>query len=166
LELDASTQKEGSVVEDRLGIEDLGGMMSLLHEQMRDLAALQEKRTTLVAKATAAEGAVEVTVDVQGVVSEIVIEETYLDDNELADLGGHIVSAVRKAAQEVGRQSAALLEPMTQRRQTMRSMTDIAGEMPDFSEVMSFFNPPTPPPNEPRVEGDEENSAYPNVRNV
>jgi DNA-binding protein YbaB len=156
------------VVENHLRAEDLGDMMSLLHEQMRDLAALQEKRTSLVAKATAAEGAVEVTVDVQGVVSEIVIEDTYLDDNELAELGGHIVSAARKAAQDVGRQSAALLEPMTRRRQTMRSLTDVDGEMPDFSEVLSFFNPPTTPPNEPatRVDDDEGTSAYPNVRNA
>ncbi|OBF30219.1 hypothetical protein A5724_23635 [Mycobacterium sp. ACS1612] len=154
------------MVENLLRAEDLGDMMSLLHEQMRDLAALQEKRTSLMAKATAAEGAVEVTVDVQGVVCDIVIEEDYLDDNELAELGGHIVSAVRKAAQDVGRQSAALLEPMTRRRQTMRSLTDVDGEMPDFSEVLSFFSPPTALPNEPetQVEVDEGSSAYPNVR--
>ena len=155
-------------MEDHLRADDLGDMMSLLHEQMRDLAALQERRTTLAAKATAAEGAVEVTVDAQGVVSEIVIEETYLDGNELAELGGHIVSAAREAAQDVGRQSAALLEPMTRRRQAMRSMTDPSGEMPDFSQVLSLFNPPTTSPEqvETRFEDGEETSFYPNVRNV
>jgi DNA-binding protein YbaB len=155
-------------VEDRLGAGDLGAMMSLLGEQMRDLAALQERRRTLVAKATAARGAVEVTVDVQGVVCEVVIEETYLDDNELAELGGFIVGAVRTAARDVGGQSAALLEPMTRRRETMRSMTDVAGEMSDFSEVSSFFDPPTTPSNdaETRVEDDEGTSVYPHVRSA
>ena len=48
------------------------------------------------------------------------------------------------------------------------TVTDIAGEMPDFSEVLSFFNLPTTPPNEAgrRVDDDEGTSGYPNVRSV
>lgn len=148
--------------------DDFDELIELMQDQMRDVSALQAKRSALVAKVTAADGAVEVKVDARGAVTDVVIEETYLNDFELAELGGHIVDAARKATTEVGRQTARLLEPLSQRRKAMRSMSEIAQDLPDFAEVLSLINPPTDTPDaaEARADGDgPDGSSYPKVRN-
>jgi DNA-binding protein YbaB len=73
----------------------------------------------VVGEGAAADGTVEVTVDARCMVTEIVIDETYLEEFELAELGGHIVGAARAAGQEVGRQAAALGAPLSERRKAI-----------------------------------------------
>jgi DNA-binding protein YbaB len=148
---------------------DFAEMMAMVQDQMRDLSTMQQKRSQLAATAKAADGAVEVTVDAQGVVTGIVIDESYLDEFELADLGGHITGAAREAAQDVGRQAAALLAPSIERREAIRALSDIAVDVPELGDVLSHLNLPASVPDGPAAAGGGEqgsggNSSSPSVR--
>lgn len=116
---------------------ELGEVLALVQEQMADLAELQKKRATLTAKAAVADGAVEVTVNAQGTVIETVIDESYLDDFDFADLGAHITEAAQSAAREITRRSAQLLAPLTERRTRLPSLSAVVDGAPDLSDLMS-----------------------------
>jgi DNA-binding protein YbaB len=116
---------------------DFTEVLALVQEQMREQSAVQHKRSALVAKAAAADGAVEVSVNAQRVVTAVVIDESYLDDFEFADLGGHIVEAARAAAGEIERRAAALLAPLAERRRAISALADIVVDAPDFGNAIS-----------------------------
>src|SRR5262245_54089995 len=134
------TPRIGDPVDNDAMRHEVEDVLALVQEQMRDLSAMHEKRSKLTAKATAADGAVVVTVDAHGVATDIVIDESYLTEFELAELGAHITGAARAAAQDVERQAAALLEPLTQRRAAIQALSDTAVDMPDLGEVLSHLN--------------------------
>jgi DNA-binding protein YbaB len=149
---------------------DFANVLALVQEQMRDLSTMQRKRVALSAKAAAADGTVEVTVDARCMVTEIVIDETYLEEFELAELGGHIVGAARAAGQEVGRQAVALGAPLSERRKAISALSGMV-DVPEFAEVISNLNPPAsvvPDELRPNDSGDEEGwedgPSFPTVR--
>ena len=148
---------------------DLTHVLSLVQEQMQDLSLMQQKRAALTATATAADKTVEVTVDAQRMVTSTVIDESYLDEFEFADLGGYITAAAQEAAQEIERQSAALLAPLTERRNEISSLSSLVVDAPDFHDLIAGLNPSAPGAPEPRRADDgndglEEHSPYPTVR--
>lgn len=112
-------------------------VLALVQEQMRELTAMEEKRATLTATGTAADGTVEVTVDSQRMVISTVIDESYLEDFELADLGGYVTAAAQGAGVEIDRVAAGLLAPLTQRREELTSVVGSAVDVPDFAEMLS-----------------------------
>lgn len=148
---------------------DFANVLALVQEQMRDLSAMQQKREALSAKATAADGTVEVTVDARCMVTEVVIDETYLDEFELAELGGHIVSAAQAAGQEIGRRAAALGRPLSERRKAISALSGMV-DVPEFAEVISNLNASVPVvpgdvrPTDRGDEGWEDGPSFPNVR--
>ena len=79
---------------------ELADVLALAQEQMADLAAMQKKRVQLTATVAVAGGTVEVTVNVQGLVTNTVIDEDYLDDFDFADLGDHVTSAAQRNGTE------------------------------------------------------------------
>lgn len=113
---------------------------------MADLAAMQKKRAALTASAAVADGTVEVTVNVQGILTRTVIDESYLDEFDFSDLGEYITQAVQAAAQEVGKRSAELLVPLSERRKQLPVLSDIVEGAPDFREFMPdlTIKPPLP----------------------
>jgi DNA-binding protein YbaB len=123
---------------------DLSHVLALVEEQMRELSVIEQKRSAIVATATAADGMVEVTVDAQRLVSSIVIDESYLNDFDFADLGGHVTTAARKAGEEVEQRSAALLAPMTQRRAEISSVAGSGGGVPDLEVLLSGLRSAVP----------------------
>lgn len=148
---------------------DFDHVLALVQEQMEDLSVMQQKRAALTATATAADETVKVTVDAQRMVTSTVIDESYLDDFELADLGGHITTAAQEAAQKVEREAAALLAPLTERRKEISSLSSLVEDAPDFHDLITGLNPPAPaaPAARRADEGDdglEEHSPYPTVR--
>jgi DNA-binding protein YbaB len=148
---------------------DVTHIVALVQEQLGELAAVQQKRSALTATATAADGAIEVTVDAHRMVTKTVVDDSYLDDFELADLGGHITTAAQAAAREIERQSAALLAPVTERRNEILSHSRPVGDMPSLQELMSILNPERPAADRlrPTDNGDDvwaEGSHYPTVR--
>jgi DNA-binding protein YbaB len=148
---------------------DFANVLALVQDQMRDLSAMQQKRAALSAKATAADGTVEVTVDARCMVTEIVIDETYLDEFELAELGAHIVGAAQAAGQEIGRRATALTAPLSERRKAISALSGMV-DVPDFAEVLSNLNASVPVvPDELRPtdrgdEGWEDGPSFPTVR--
>jgi DNA-binding protein YbaB len=148
---------------------DLAQVLSLVQEQMQDLSVMQQKRAALIATATVAGGTVKVTVDAQRMVTSTVIDESYLDEFEFADLGGHITTAAQQAAQEIERRSAALLAPLTERRTQISSLSSLVVDAPDFQDLITGLNPagPAGPEAGRAAEGDDgldEHSPYPTVR--
>lgn len=129
--------------------QDFSHVLSLVQEQMRDLSVMQQRRAALTATATAADGTVEITVDAQRMVTKTVIDESYLDEFELADLGGYITTAAQDAAREIERKSAGLLTPLTQRRQEISSFSGLVPDSPDFAELLSSLTEMAPPPSVP-----------------
>jgi DNA-binding protein YbaB len=113
---------------------NLTDVMALVQEQMRDLSVMQQKRSALTAKGFAADGMVEVSVDAQRVVTGVVIDESYLKEFELADLGGHITSAAQSAGREIEERSAALLAPVNQRRTAISELAAV--DVPEFGDLM------------------------------
>lgn len=116
---------------------ELAEVLALAQEQMADLAVMQKKRAALTAEAAVADGTVEVTVNAQGIVTRTVIDESYLDEFEFADLGGYITAAAQAAAQEVGRRSAEMLTPLNERRKKFPSLSGIVDGAPDLREMMT-----------------------------
>jgi DNA-binding protein YbaB len=120
---------------------ELEETLELVHEHLADLAVVEKKRAALSATATAADGTVEVTVDARGIVSATTVDDSYLDDFEMADLGDFVTAAAQEAAGEVGRQSAELLAPLADRRARFPSLSDIVDGAPDLRELMSHLHP-------------------------
>lgn len=148
-------------------------VLALVQQQMRDLAEMREKRSTIAAKATAASGTVEVTVDAQRMVVKTVIAETYLDDYELTELGGYITTAAQAAAREVERRTAALIKPLSERRKEISGSAGLLTNAPGLEELMSGLDSLLPSPDAPvladggrdsRDAVGEEDSSYPIVR--
>lgn len=140
--------------------------MALVQEQMADLAVAREKRAALTARAVVADETVEVTVDARGVVTKTVIDESYLDEFDFADLGGYITAAAQAAAGEVGRRGAELLAPLRDRRKLMPSLSDIVDGAPDLQSLLDRVAPGNPGESRSVNEGDgwDEPTAHPTVR--
>jgi DNA-binding protein YbaB len=144
-------------------------VMALVQEQMQELTAMEQKRATLTATGTAADGTVEVTVDAQRLVTSTVIDESYLDDFEFADLGGYITTAAQAAGVEIEQRSAALLAPLTQRREEISSASGSVVDIPDFQEMVSGLRASTTVDGPMRTgdagdAGAEEVPSFPTVR--
>ena len=105
-----------------------------------------------------------VTVDARGVVSKTDVDESYLDDYELADLGDFVTAAAQEAAGEVGRRSAELLAPLAERRARFPSLSDIVDGAPDIRDLVSHLHSADRPPQPTDDGGYEATSDYPTVR--
>lgn len=142
-------------------------VLALVQEQMADIAAVQREQAQLTASAEAADGLVEVTVDARGHVIETVIDETYLDEYELEELGGHVTEAAQSAAQLVAQRASALMVPIDERRRMLPSLSDIADGAPDLRDLTRsvYGNDDTTvvPAGEPE-DDDRDESAFPTVR--
>jgi DNA-binding protein YbaB len=161
--------RKGFEVNNDAADHDVAHVLSLVQEQMRDLSVMQQKRSELTAKGTAADGTVEVTVDAQRMVTKAVIDESYLDEFELADLGGYITTAAQQAAREIEQRAAALLAPLTKRRTEISSLSGLVADVPDFHDLITGLTSPAPGAGEARGaderdDGTQESSHYPTVR--
>jgi DNA-binding protein YbaB len=143
-------------------------VLALVQEQMQELSVMKQQQSAITATATAADGTVEVTVDAQRVVTHTVIDESYLDEFEFADLGGHVTTAAQAALEEVERRSAALLAPLTRRREEIASASGSVIDIPDFQELLSGLGSATSADTVARaggsVAGRQEGPSYPTVR--
>ncbi|MDV3124010.1 YbaB/EbfC family nucleoid-associated protein [Mycobacterium sp. 21AC1] len=141
-------------------------VLALVSEQMADIAAVQREQAQLTASAEAADGLVAVTVDARGHVIETVVDESYLEEYELEELGGHVTSAAQSAAQLVAQRAAALMVPIDERRRMMPPLSDIVDGAPDLRDLTrSVFGNDDAlgvPPG-PEDDGRDE-SAFPTVR--
>lgn len=149
---------------------DLNEVMALAQVHMRELAAAQQQRMTLSGSGTAADGLVKVTVDAQRMVTNTVIDESYLREYELADLGGHVTTAAQAAGREVEQRSAALFAPLQQGRQAISALSGTLTDAPDLHALISGLssaNQPmsdNAPPTDEDDDGLDENSRFPQVR--
>jgi DNA-binding protein YbaB len=145
---------------------ELTDALALLQEHMGELATVERKRAALSATATVADGTVVVTVNAHGVVSNAAIDETYLDDHDLAELGDFVTTAAQDAARDVDRQAARLLAPLAERRARFPSLADIVDGAPDIRDLLAHRH--VADQRQPSAGDDdhrgEETSAYPNVR--
>ncbi|MDV3124017.1 YbaB/EbfC family nucleoid-associated protein [Mycobacterium sp. 21AC1] len=116
---------------------DLLEVLALVQEQMTELADFEEKRAALSATATSADGTVVVTVNVDGLLTETAVSESYLDEYDLADLGGHLTAAAQAAVCDVERQAAELLAPLAERRAQVPALSEIVQGAPDIRDLVS-----------------------------
>ncbi|KAA0096633.1 YbaB/EbfC family DNA-binding protein [Mycolicibacterium sp. P1-18] len=146
---------------------EFGQVLALVQEQMRDLANVQQQRSTMMARATAADGMVEVTVNAQRTVVKTVVDDTYLDDHELADLGGHVTSAAQAAVRQLDQRSEALLAPMNERRKAVSEISGNVIGLPGFREALaevSAMGDSLNSPPEPVTNDGEDASSFPTIR--
>lgn len=111
-------------------------MLTLVEQQIADLAGLHQKRATLTATAAVADGAVQVTVDAQRMVIDTAIDESYFDNFDFVALGAHITAAAQSAAAEIAQRSAELLAPLAERRRRFPSLSGVVDDVPDLSDVL------------------------------
>lgn len=159
---------EGGLVSNDAARHDMADALAMAQEQIRDLVAVQQKRAKLTVTATVADGTVEVTVNSAGMVLQTVIDETYLDDHDFAELGDYVTQAAQSAIQQIGRKSAELLAPLTERRNAMPALSDIVPGAPDLRDLMPDLTVPhvSSTVSAPDAGGDDwpDRAAYPNVR--
>jgi DNA-binding protein YbaB len=145
---------------------ELTEALALLQEHMSELAAVERKRAALSATAAVADGTVVVTVNAHGVVSNAAIDESYLDEHDLAELGDFVTTAAQDAARDVERQAAHLLAPLAERRARFPSLADIVEGAPDIRDLLAHLH--VADQGQPSAGVDdhrgEEPSAYPIVR--
>lgn len=150
---------------------ELGEVLALVQEQMRDLSNIQQQRSTMAATATAADGTVEVTVNAQRTVVKTVVDESYLDDHEFTELGVHITSAAQAAVRQLDKRSQALLAPMNERRKAVSEISGNVIGLPGFREALaevsamgdSVHAQPHPQPTETETDSDD-GSSFPTIR--
>jgi DNA-binding protein YbaB len=136
---------------------EVGDLLARVQDQMRDLSEMQQKRSTLAATASVADGTVEVTVNAQNILTDVTIHEDYLNDYEFADLGGYITDAVQAAGAEMQRQSTAMVAPLLERRQSLSLVSGLAADIPELQQLLSGMNLPAslfPPGVAPAPEAD------------
>ncbi|MEV0672991.1 YbaB/EbfC family nucleoid-associated protein [Mycobacterium sp. NPDC050441] len=141
-------------------------VLALVSEQMADIAAVQREQEQLTATADAAAGLVEVTVNARGHVIETVIDESYLDEYELEELGGHVTAAAQSAAQVVAQRAAALMVPISERRKMLPSLSDIVDGAPDLRDLTDavFGREDAAAQAHAPEHDDRDESAFPTVR--
>jgi DNA-binding protein YbaB len=143
---------------------ELTEALALLQEHMSELAAVERKRAALSATAAVADGTVVVTVNAHGVVSNTAIDESYLDEHDLAELGAFVTAAAQDAARDVERQAAGLLAPLAERRARFPSLADIVEGAPDIRDLLAHLH--VADQGQPSAGDDDhpEEDAYPIVR--
>jgi DNA-binding protein YbaB len=134
---------------------DFTEILALVQQQMHGLEETQHKQDALSAKGIAADGLVAVTVDSRRMVTDVDIDESYLKDFEFAELGAHVASAAGMAVQEVERQAAELMAPMTQRREAIWAATGALEDMPDLADVFARVGVPMPNAAHPKATTDD-----------
>jgi DNA-binding protein YbaB len=145
---------------------ELAEALALVQEHMADLAVVEKKRAALSATASTAAGTVVVTVNARGVVSRTVVDESYSDQHDLAELGNYITAAAQAAAGDVERQTAELLAPLAARRERFPSLSDIVDGAPDIRDLVPPLHPvDTAQPSAGDADHDGGEAAhYPTVR--
>lgn len=144
---------------------ELAEVMALVEEQMADIAAVQKKQRAVRASASAADGAVEVTVNALGQLVKVTIDDSYLEDHEFEELGEHIAEAASAAVEDAGRQVAALMAPIAERRKAFPSLSDIAEGAPDLRDLLQpVLDVAADPVADARGDGAVEGGGFPKVR--
>jgi DNA-binding protein YbaB len=143
---------------------DLDDVLARVHQQMADLSEVRNKQAAMTATAAVADGTIEVTVDARGTVIKTLVDETYLDDYEFAELGDHITAAARAAARDVQQRIAALMVPLNEQRSALPSLSDILPGAPDLRSLFNDLNSTTDLTASDDGDGWEESTAYPTVR--
>jgi DNA-binding protein YbaB len=144
-------------------VEDV---LARVQEQLAGLATVRQKQAALTARASVADGTVEVTVDARGVVIKTVVEESYLEEFGFAELGGHITAAAQSAARDVAHRTAELMTPLNEQRKALPSLSDIVDGAPDLRSLFDGLRSEAPATPAARDDGDgwEESTNYPTVR--
>lgn len=149
---------------DGLQHNGLERVMSLLEGQMRDFATVRQKQAALTGTGSAADGSVEVTVNAQQMVVKTVVDDSYLEDHELTELGDAITEAAQAASRDAQRKWSELLGPMNARRDEMRSMSAGSRDLPGYQQMMERLNELTAsPPQQPKSEIND-TSDFPTIK--
>jgi len=142
-------------------------VLALVQEQMRDLSNIEQQRSVMTATAAAADGLVEVTVNAQRTVVKTVVDESYLEDYELAELGGHVTGAAQAAVRQLDARSKQLLAPMNERRKAVSELSGNVIGLPGFrealAEVSAMGDRLTSAPEPTETRGDDA-STFPTIR--
>lgn len=142
----------------------LSEVMAAVEEQLADITAVREKQAKLTATGAAADGMVEVTVDVQGRLIKTAIDESYLEDHEFDELSGHITDAAQAAAREAERRVTALMVPISERRKALPGLSEIVEGAPDLRELLPRWLDPIADAPPPHSADDGAETAFPTVR--
>jgi DNA-binding protein YbaB len=144
---------------------DLDDVLARVHQQMAALSEVRNKQAAMTATAAVADGTVEVTVDARGTVIKTLVDETYLDDYEFAELGDHVTAAAQAAARDLQQRMAALMVPLNEQRAALPSLSDILPGAPDLRSLFNDLDKPTTN-STAADDGDgwEESTTYPTVR--
>lgn len=140
-------------------------VLALVQEQLADIAAVQKQQAELTATGAAADGMVEVTVNVAGHVLKTVIDESYLEEHEFDELSDHITEAAQAAARDAARLAAEMMGPINERRKRFPSLSDIVDGAPDLRDLAPAWPQPTTTARQDADDRDgPEESTFPTVR--
>jgi len=142
-------------------------VLALVQEQMRDLSHIEQRRSVMTATAAAADGLVEVTVNAQRTVVKTVVDDSYLEDFELAELGDHVTGAAQAAVRQLDARAQELLAPMNERRKAVSEISGNVIGLPGFREALaevSAMGDRLTSPSEPTEPREADASSFPTIR--
>jgi DNA-binding protein YbaB len=116
--------------------DQFADVLARVQSQMADIAAVQKHQAALRISAEAADQTVEVTVNAQGQLLKVVIDESYLNDHDIEDLGEAILEAARAATQQARQRVAELLAPIGERQKLLPSFSDLVEGAPNIGDFM------------------------------
>jgi DNA-binding protein YbaB len=142
-------------------------VLALVQEQMADIADLQRKQAAVTAKAAAADGLVQVTVNANGQLIETDIDESYLDEHEFSELADHITEAAQAATRDAARQLTEMMVPISERRKQFPSLSEVVDGAPDLRDLVPPWMQPAAAsgPRHDHLDDDgKEENVFPTVR--
>lgn len=141
-------------------------LLALAQEQLADIAAVQREQAKVIGCATAADGLVEVTVDARGHVVKTVIDESYLEEYELAELADHITEAAQAAARRATQRVSEMMAPISDRRNRFPAMSEVIDGAPDLRDLTPPWleSDPAPTPGEAPEGRPRDETSFPVVR--
>jgi DNA-binding protein YbaB len=116
--------------------DEFTDVLARVQSQLADIDAVQKQQAALSVSAAAADQTVEVTVNAQGQLTKVVVDQSYLDDHDFEDLGESILEAARAAAQDASRQVTELLAPIGERYKSLPSFSDLVDGATNISDLM------------------------------
>ncbi len=128
---------------------DMATVLEGLRAQLGDIAEAHRKRAELTATAEMHDGRVVVTVDADGILTEVEFSDE-IDDLSDDEIAVAVTMATQRAAQDAAARMRELMQPMVERRARWPKLSDLLTGAMDFQDhVPGDDRAPTSPPGAP-----------------
>ncbi|MFI5780706.1 YbaB/EbfC family nucleoid-associated protein [Nocardia sp. NPDC051570] len=128
---------------------DMATVLEGLRAQLGDITEAHRKRAELTATAELHDGRVVVTVDADGILTDVEFSDE-IDDLSDDEIAAAVTMATQQAAQEAARRMREMMQPMVDRRARWPKLSDLLAGAVDFQDhIPGDSRAPSSPPDSP-----------------